>query len=168
MFRYVFKVGAETQSHAIKADAFHHRSDAITSAAAFIGISIALVGGPGYEGADDWAALLAAGVIVLNAIKIVRPALAEIMDEAPSEEVLEKVKETAAAVKDVSGLEKCFVRKMGFDYYVDLHVIVDGSFSVRKGHQIAHDVKDAILTKYPRINDVLIHIEPDFEEDQKA
>src|SRR5690606_18239815 len=119
MFRYVFKVGEETESKAVKADAFHHRSDAITSGAAFIGITIALIGGPGYEGADDVAALLAAGVIVFNAIKIVKPAISEIMDAAPPEEVLEKVKLIAANVEDVEGLDKCFVRKMGFEYYVD-------------------------------------------------
>lgn len=162
MFRYVINIGKETESSAVKADAFHHRSDAITSGAAFIGISIALIGGEGYEGADDWAALLAAVVILYNAVRIVKPALAEIMDAAPSEEILENVKEIAASVNNVTGLDKCFVRKMGFDYYVDLHVVVDGNLSVREGHQIAHDVKDAILEAYPRINDVLIHIEPDY------
>lgn len=161
MFRYVLKVGEETESGAVKADAFHHRSDAITSGAAFIGISVALIGGDGYEGADDWAALLAAMVILYNAYRIVKPALSEIMDEAPSQEVLERVKEIAMAVKDVAGLDKCFVRKMGFDYYVDLHVMVDGELSVQEGHRIAHEVKDAILIAYPRISDVLIHIEPD-------
>lgn len=165
MFRYVIKIGHETESSAVKADAFHHRSDAITSGAAFIGIAIALIGGEGYEGADDWAALLAAVVILFNAVRIVKPALAEIMDAAPPEEILEKVKLIAASVENVSGLDKCFVRKMGFDYYVDLHVVVDGNLSVREGHKIAHDVKDAILVAYPRINDVLVHIEPDYFDD---
>lgn len=166
MFRYVIKVGEETKSSAVKADAFHHRSDAITSGAAFIGISIALIGGEGYEGADDWAALLAAVVILYNAVRIVRPALAEIMDAAPSEEILEKVKGIAASVDKVTGLDKCFVRKMGFDYYVDLHVVVNGNLTVREGHKIAHEVKDAILAAYPRINDVLVHIEPDYFDDE--
>lgn len=161
MFRYVLKVGAEVNSHAVKADAFHHRSDALTSAAAFIGISIALIGGKGYEGADDWAALFAAGIIVFNAIHIVRPAIAEIMDAAPSADLLDKVKNIASSVKDVTGLDKCFIRKMGFEYYVDLHVEVDGNLSVREGHRIAHEVKDAILKAFPMVSDVLVHIEPD-------
>lgn len=168
MFRYVINIGEETESQAVKADAFHHRSDAITSGAAFIGISIALIGGDGYEGADDWAALLAAAVIVFNAVRIVKPAIAEIMDAAPSEEILEKVKIIASSVELVTGLDKCFVRKMGFDYYVDLHVIVNGNLSVREGHKIAHDVKDAILDAFPRINDVLVHIEPDWESERIA
>src|SRR5690606_11213557 len=128
---------------------------------AFVGISVALIGGEGYEGADDWAALFAAGVILYNAYHIVRPALSEVMDEAPSEEVLEKVKEIAISVQGVASLDKCFVRKMGFEYYVDLHVVVDGDLSVREGHRIAHEVKDAILQQHARISDVLIHIEPD-------
>lgn len=161
MFRYVLKVGAEVNSHAVKADAFHHRSDALTSAAAFIGISIALIGGKGYEGADDWAALFAAGIIVYNAIHIVRPAIAEIMDAAPSADLLDKVKNIASSVKDVTGLDKCYIRKMGFEYYVDLHVEVDGNLSVREGHRIAHEVKDAILKAFPMVSDVLVHIEPD-------
>lgn len=161
MFRYVLKVGTEVNSHAVKADAFHHRSDALTSAAAFIGISIALIGGKGYEGADDWAALFAAGIIVYNAIHIVRPAIAEIMDAAPSADLLDKVKNIASSVKDVTGLDKCYIRKMGFEYYVDLHVEVDGNLSVREGHRIAHEVKDAILKAFPMVSDVLVHIEPD-------
>lgn len=168
MFRYVINIGEETESQAVKADAFHHRSDAITSGAAFIGISIALIGGDGYEGADDWAALLAAAVIVFNAVRIVKPAIAEIMDAAPSEELLGRVKIIALSVDMVTGLDKCFVRKMGFDYYVDLHVIVNGNLSVWEGHKIAHDVKDAILEAFPRINDVLIHIEPDRESAKSA
>lgn len=161
MFCYVFRIGTEVDSHAVKADAFHHRSDAITSAAAFLGISIALLGGEGYEGADDWAALFAAGIIVFNAFNIIRPAVAEIMDVAPSADLLENVKNIAFTVKDVTGLDKCYIRKMGFEYYVDLHVVVNGKFSVREGHRIAHEVKDAILKGFPVVSDVLVHVEPD-------
>lgn len=161
MFRHVFKVGTEVESQAVKADAFHHRSDAITSAAAFVGISVALIGGEGYEWADDVAALIAAGIIVLNAVHIIRPAFEEIMDRAPSSGIIEKVRKIAAGVEGVEGLDKCFVRKMGFEYYVDLHVVVKGNLSVREGHRIAHQVKDEILKEIPRINDVLVHIEPD-------
>jgi cation diffusion facilitator family transporter len=161
LFKYVEKINKEVNSTAVKADAWHHRSDAITSATAFIGISIALIGGKGYESADDWAALIAAGIIVFNAIHIIRPAFNEIMDAAPSSDLLMDVRKVALEVKGVKGLDKSFIRKMGFEYYVDLHVIVDGSLSVREGHDIAHRVKDAILGSNVRINDVLIHIEPD-------
>ncbi len=160
MYRYVLNIGKKINSHAVKADALHHRSDAITSIAAFIGISIALIGGKGYEGADDWAALIASGLIFYIAIIILRPSLAEIMDAAPSGEIVMKVKQLAASITDVRGVEKCYVRKMGFDYYADIHIEVDGHLSVTDGHRIAHDVKDAILKSDLRITNVLIHVEP--------
>jgi cation diffusion facilitator family transporter len=160
MFRYVLSVGNKINSQAVKADAHHHRSDAITSIAAFIGISIAIIGGKGYESADDWAALVASALIFYNAIIILRPALSEIMDKAPSNEIVEKVKEIAGTVPMVKGIEKCYVRKMGFDYYVDIHIEVDGKLSVSEGHRIAHLVKDALLESNLRITNVLVHVEP--------
>jgi cation diffusion facilitator family transporter len=160
MFRYVLNVGKKINSQAVKADAYHHRSDAITSVAAFIGITVAVIGGKGFEGADDWAALFASGLILFNAVGLIRPALAEIMDTAPSEDIVVKVRELAAAVQNVRAIEKCYVRKMGFDYYVDLHIEVDGNLSVTEGHDIAHVVKDKILKSSLRVSDVLVHVEP--------
>jgi cation diffusion facilitator family transporter len=148
-------------STVIKTDAWHHRSDALTSVAAFIGISIALIGGPGYEEADDWAALFASGVIAFNGIRLLRPALLEAMDTAPSKEIVAQILDSAKEVEGVIGLDKCLVRKMGFDYYVDLHVIVNSAMSVKEAHKIGHDVKDRLRSQYPHIKDVLVHIEPD-------
>lgn len=161
LYRFVFKTGMSLESTAVKTDAWHHRSDALTSLAAFIGISIALIGGPGYESADDWAALFASAVIAFNGIRLLRPAILEAMDTAPSGEVTKQVLQTAGQVPGVLGLDKCFVRKMGFDYYVDLHVIVDANLPVREAHKIGHDVKDQLRSQYSRIKDVLVHIEPD-------
>jgi cation diffusion facilitator family transporter len=160
MFRYVRKVGIKINSHAVKADAYHHRSDAITSIAAFIGITIALLGGKGWESADDWAALLASCIIVFNAIKLFRPALAEIMDAAPPKNIALRIRKYAMEIVEVKEVEKCYVRKMGFDYYVDLHIKVEGSLSVSEGHRIAHLVKDRLLKDKLNIKDVLIHVEP--------
>jgi cation diffusion facilitator family transporter len=161
LFRYEKKIGKELKSMAINADAWHHRSDAISSAAAFIGIAFALIMGPGYESADDWAAIVASVVIAVNAYQILNPALAEMMDAAPSAHIVQEIKEVAAKVEGVTGLDKCHVRKMGFDYYVDLHVEVNGNLSVFEGHEIAHRVKEAILEAMPNISDVLVHIEPE-------
>jgi cation diffusion facilitator family transporter len=160
LFRYVVRTGEETGSTAVKTDAWHHRSDAITSGAAFVGISIALVGGPGYESADDFAALLAAGIIAFNAVMLLRPALAELLDAAPPKEFAEDVRRAAAAVPGVLGLDKCIVRKLGFDLYVDLHIRVRGDLTVYDGHRIAHDVKDAVRAHNARVRDVTIHVEP--------
>lgn len=160
LFRYVRSVGKRIKSQAVITDAFHHRSDAITSVAAFVGISIALIMGKGYEGADDWAALLAAVLIFYNAVILVRPALAEIMDTAPPIELRENIIAIAANIPEVREIEKCHVRKMGFDYFVDIHIEVDGHLSVTEGHRIAHLVKDALLQSNLRIQNVLVHVEP--------
>lgn len=160
MYQYVLAIGKKIKSKAVIADAQHHRSDAITSVAAFIGISFALIAGKGYEGADDWAAIFAALLIFYNAIIILRPALAEIMDAAPSNEIVDKVKRIAASIPEVKDIEKCYVRKMGFDYFVDIHIEVDGNESVTEGHRISHLVKDAILQSDLRVLNVLVHVEP--------
>lgn len=160
LFRRVIAVGTETQSSAVKADAWHHRSDAITSLTAFVGISIALIGGPGYESADDWAALVASGVILFNAYHIFRPAFGEIMDELPAGNWQQELQTLALSVAQVQGIDKFRVRKTGFEYFVDLHVVVAGELSVAQGHAIGHAVKAAILEAKPSVYDVLIHIEP--------
>jgi cation diffusion facilitator family transporter len=160
LFRYVLRIGKSIKSLAVISDAYHHRSDALTSIAAFIGISIALILGKGHESADDWAALVAAGIIIVNAFFLIRPAINEIMDSAPSKEIVGRVRNLAGQNNMVRKVEKCYVRKMGFDYFVDIHIQVDGSLSVTEGHQIAHAVKTSLLFSNLRIKDVLVHIEP--------
>ena len=159
-YRFVSKKSEETNSSSLKADAWHHRSDAITSLTAFIGISIALVMGDGYESADDWAALVASGFILFNAYLILRPALGEIMDEHMYDDLIEDIRKSAYSVKGVLDTEKCFVRKTGMTFHVDLHINVAGDMSVKDGHDIAHKVKDKMLQDIPEIADVLIHVEP--------
>ncbi len=159
-FQIVMKRAKETNISALKADAWHHRSDAFTSVAAFIGISIALFFGKGYEAADDWAALLASGAILYNSYKIFRPALGEIMDESLNEDLVEEIRKIAITVNGVLGTEKCYIRKSGLKFYVDLHASVNGDLSVKEGHFIAHQLKDKLMEKLPTLGDVLIHIEP--------
>ena len=162
-FQYVNKKSNETKSTSLKADAWHHRSDAITSLMAFIGISIAIYMGNGYEAADDWAALIASLFIVYNAYLIFRPALGEIMDEHLHDDLIDQIRKSSSLINGVVGTEKCLVRKMGMNYIVDLHVIVDGKLSVVEGHSIAHSVKDKLKIDLPGVTDILIHIEPNSE-----
>lgn len=159
-YRLVLKKSKETNSSSLRADAWHHRSDAITSVMAFIGISIALVFGKGYETADDWAALLASGFILYNSYLIFRPALGEVMDEHLYDDLLQEVKEESVKVPGVLDTEKCFIRKAGMKYHVDLHAIVRGEISVREGHTISHKLKDHLRKEIPNLGRVLIHIEP--------
>src|SRR6266849_2793224 len=160
LYRYVIRFGREMESTAVKTDAWHHRTDAMTSVAAFIGISVALIGGEAWQSADDWAALFACALIGANGYRLLRPALFEIMDTAPRGEIVDLVRKAAESVPGVVETDKCFVRKMGLSFYVDLHASVNGDISVREGHHIAHAVKRAIQESDPRIADVLVHIEP--------
>ena len=160
LFRYVNRVGKEFESTAVQTDAWHHRSDALTSAAAFIGISLALIGGDRWRSADDWAALFACAVIGANGVRLLLPAFREIMDTAPGGKIVMSIQRVAASVPGVVEVEKCRARKMGLDFYVDLHARVDGNISVHEGHEIAHRVKAAIRQSNPRVADVLVHIEP--------
>jgi len=159
-FHYVIKKSKQTNSTSLKADAWHHRSDAITSLAAFIGISIALFFGEGYETADDWAALFASGVIFINSYLIIKPALGEMMDEHQYDTMINTIREYSKEIPKILYTEKCLVRKMGMKYFVDLHITLPGTISVREGHDIAHQLKDHLMVKMPEIADVLIHVEP--------
>ena len=158
--RWVFRVGEEVVSTAVKAEAWHHRSDALTSAAAFIGISVALLGGPGWESADDWAALAAAAVIVVNAVLLLRPAVHDLMDRSPGADLQDKIAAAALATPDVREIEKLKVRKAGLGYYVDIHVQANPQMSLRDAHNLSGRVKAAIRAAVPEVSGVLIHMEP--------
>jgi len=159
-FRLVIKKSKETNSSSLKADAWHHRSDAITSIAAFIGISIALLLGKGYESADDWAALFASCFILYNSYLIFRPALGEIMDEHLYDDLVVKIREVSLSVNGILGTEKCFIRKAGMKYHVDLHATVAGTISVKAGHDLAHQLQNTLHKEIPELGNILIHIEP--------
>ncbi|MCO5252856.1 MAG: cation diffusion facilitator family transporter [Bacteroidia bacterium] len=147
-------------STVLKADAWHHRSDAITSVAAFIGISIALILGKGFESADDWAALFSAGFIFYNAYRIFRPALGEIMDEHLYDDLVKNIRKISATIEGVIDTEKCLIRKTGTTYFADLHITVDAHITVKEGHDIAHALKEKLKVEIPQLEDILIHVEP--------
>lgn len=158
--RRLLAAGEREGGTALHAEAWHHYADAVTSAAAFAGIAIAVIGGEGYESADDWAALLACGIIAINGFNIFRRALGDVMDVAVPAAFEEEVRAVARAVPGVRGLDKCRVRKSGLSHLVDIHVEVDPELSVRAGHDIAGAVKHALLRSPLRISDVSVHIEP--------
>ncbi|MGI9042898.1 MAG: cation diffusion facilitator family transporter [Gemmatimonadaceae bacterium] len=160
MFRRVRSIGEESHSTAVRADAWHHASDAITSAAAFIGISIALWGGPGWEDADDWAALFASVVILYNAVLLVRPAIHDLMDKTPEGDITGTVRTAASEVASVKAVEKLSARKAGMAYYVDIHVQADPGMSLREAHELSGAVKSAIRARIPEVAGVLVHMEP--------
>ena len=160
LFRRMLRVGTEVESAAVTADAWHHRSDAITSMAAFVGITVALIGGPAWAPADDVAALLASGIIAFNGVRLLRPALQDLMDRAPEPPVLRRVEAVARAVDGVRAVEKIQARRAGIGYFVALHVEADPGMTLHQAHLLGHAVKDDILEALPSVLDVLVHMEP--------
>ena len=158
--RRVLAAAGELDSSALKGDAWHHRSDAITSAAAAIGITVALIGGKGWEMADDWGALAACVVISINAFMILKSSAYDATDRAVAPEIRDSIVATAATRRGVQRIEKCRVRKSGIGLFVELHVEVDPSTSIVEGHKIGHEVKEALIRSNPRIQDVIVHLEP--------
>jgi cation diffusion facilitator family transporter len=160
LYRLAWRVGTDAGSTAVKADAWHHRADSLSSLTAAIGIAVAILGGERYNIADPLAAVVVAVIIAVNGLRLVRPALADLMDAEPAENVAGDAAEAARSVPGVREVEKVFARKMGLTYLVDMHIEVDGGMSVRDAHDLAHRAKQQILEECPRVRDALIHIEP--------
>ena len=160
LFRVVSNEAGNLDNTAIKADAWHHRSDALTSLAAVAGIAVTLYGGKFWQWADAAAAMVAAGIIGLNGLNMLKNSLNELMDAAPQPEVVNAIRKEALAVQGVHDVEKCIVRKSGHRYWVELHLEVPSQLTVKVGHEIAHAVKDRIRLQHPAVHDVLVHIEP--------
>jgi cation diffusion facilitator family transporter len=147
---------------------WHHYADALTSAAAFVGIAIGIIGGEGYESADDWGALAACLIIGWNGVRFLQASLDDVMDLAASADFERDVRALAGRVAGVHGIDKCRVRKSGLSHLVDIHVEVDGDLSVREGHDIAGAVKYALLGSPLGISDVVVHVEPAEREPQPS
>lgn len=159
-YQIVIRRSKALHSTALKAEAWHHRSDAITSVLAFIGIGIAVAFGEQFAKADDWAALIASFFILYNAYLIFRPALSEVMDEGIYHDLIEEIRKRSYEVEGIRGTEKCYVRKSGVRYHIDLHAMVDGHISVEQGHELAHKLQDHLRESIPGLGVVLIHVEP--------
>ena len=160
LFRWIHHHGVAIESKALQTDAWHHRSDALTSLAAAVGISAALIGGAGWAKADDWAALFSCSVIILNGWGMLRGSLGEVLDAQASPEMVAEILRAVRAVRGVTSVEKCRVRKSGLMRFADIHVRVAGECTVREGHDIAHRVKNRLLRGDFHLADVTVHIEP--------
>ena len=160
MFRFTHRVSSETGSHAVRTDAWHHRSDAITSLAAAVGITIALVAGPGWAVADAWAALFASAIIIVTGSRMLRPAVEELMDQSPASGLTDEVTRVAESWPKVYRIEKLLMRKMGLYFVADMHLEVHPEMTVRESHALAHDVKEDVKRRFPQIVEMTIHVEP--------
>jgi cation diffusion facilitator family transporter len=158
--RRVHAAGRDAGSRAVQADAWHHLSDALTSLAACIGISLALWMGPGWEAADDWAALVAAGVILINGILMLRSSAFDLLDRSAEPKLMSQVRQVASGVPGVLAVEKLVVRRAGIQSFVDIHVQAEGEMPLRLAHDLGGAVKWAILNGVPSVGGVLVHMEP--------
>ena len=161
LFRWIHFRNTAIESNALQTDAWHHRSDALTSLSAAVGISVALIGGSAWALADDWAALFSCGVIIFNGLSMLRGSIGEVLDAQASPEMVKEILVAVRAVEGVTSAEKCRVRKSGFMRYADIHVRVAGECTVREGHDIAHRVKGRLLSSGFHLADVIVHIEPE-------
>jgi cation diffusion facilitator family transporter len=161
LYRLLSQVGREISSVALRTDAWHHRSDALTSLAAFIGISLTLIGGPAWQSADNWAALFSCSIIISNGLRMLKASVGEVMDEKVSEDIIRRAESIARDIPGVFSAEKCRIRKSGLTLLADLHVRVNGSISVFEGHRISHEVKDRLIASDLHLSDVTVHIEPE-------
>jgi cation diffusion facilitator family transporter len=162
--RRVHAVGGEIASTAVEADAAHHLSDALTSAAAFIGISVAILGdrfwGGRWESADDWAALVASGVVAYNGLSMLRAASDDLMDRMAGDDVIVPTRRAATNVPGVLAIEKLHVRKSGMSYQVTIHVQVAPTMPIDAAHALGGRVKQAIRDALPTVDQILLHMEP--------
>lgn len=159
-YRFILFQSKKKNSDVLKAEAWHHRSDAITSIFAFLGITIAVVFGKGFETADDWAALLSTGFIFYNSYLILRPAFSEVMDEHIYDDLVHEIKQLAIKIQGVEGTEKCYIRKAGTQYHIELHILLNGDMPLKKAHDISHCLKDYLKENIPQLGHVVIHKEP--------
>jgi cation diffusion facilitator family transporter len=161
LYQFMARRARRIGSNALLADAWHHRSDAVTSIAAFIGISISLLGGKNYAVADDWAALFACVVIFYSSYNMLKLSLGDMMDARVSPDAEATIMQETCAVPGVLSAEKCRVRRSGLSYIADLHIRVSGEISVREGHDISHRVKDRLMASALPLEDVTVHVEPE-------
>jgi cation diffusion facilitator family transporter len=160
LYHFSRRVGDRTGSTAIAATAWDHRADALCSAVVLVGLLAAVLGGPSWAVADDLAALAVAAAVMYSAAQLFIRAGRELMDMQADDTIVDQVRDSAADVSGVRGVETLWVRKSGLEYFADIHVEVDADLSVAEGHRIGHNVKDELLRSYPQLRDVLVHVEP--------
>ncbi|MGA1842842.1 MAG: cation diffusion facilitator family transporter [bacterium] len=159
LYRLTVVVGRKTRSSAVVANAWHHRSDALSSLPALIAVSLAVIN-PKLAYIDHIGALIVSIFILKISWDITLPCLSELSDTGAPRRYYEKIKSIALDIKGVEAVHAIRTRKSGSGLYIDLHIMVDGKMTVQKGHEISGIVKYALLEKIPEILDVVIHLEP--------
>jgi len=160
LFHYKTRIGRRTGSAALLANAWDHRSDALCSLAVLIGLALIRFGGPAWISADEIASLVVAAAIIWSGGRLFWSSSRELLDMQADDELVAEVRRTAESVPEVRAIETLLVRKAGLEFFVDIHIEVDEHLTVAAGHLIGHQVKDRLLSEFPAIRDVLVHLEP--------
>jgi cation diffusion facilitator family transporter len=155
-----FRVGRRIGSAALLADAWNDSIDIISSAAAFGALALTVFDPSRFLDADNYGGFAVGIVVIVTGLRVVRDTSLELTDTMPPPSLMESIRRHAVQVRGVEGVEKCFARKTGLRYHVDIHIEVDPSMTVADSHFIAHQVQDEIVNKMPEIAGVLVHVEP--------
>jgi cation diffusion facilitator family transporter len=155
-----FHYGKKIRSAALVADAWNDSVDILSALAALVAVSFSILAPPRFLSADHWGAFAVGLIVIFTGLRVTRDTTLQLMDTMPDRESMAHVRDAALTVPGVRGVEKCYARKTGLQYHVDLHLEVDPEITVRQSHEIATEVRIVIKETLPWVADVLIHVEP--------
>ena len=159
LYRYTVRVGRRMKSQLLIANAWHHRSDALSSIAVLLGVGGTMIR-PSWHMLDAFAALLVSFFIVKVGLDIIASCFAELTDAAPAPEVVHKIESCAMSVDPVQTTHDLRVRSTGGRYQVEIHIVIDGTIPVREGHDIAKKVENCIKSEVADVDRIIVHVDP--------
>jgi cation diffusion facilitator family transporter len=157
---FKFRYGRRMQSAALTADAWNDAMDTLSAIAALTAVGLTLADPVRFLEADCYGGFLVGLIVVTTGVRVSRDTVLQLMDTMPEERLMDQIRAVASSVPGASGVEKCYARKTGLRYHVDLHLEVDPEMTVRQSHKVAHDVQQRILDRLDWVADVLVHVEP--------
>ena len=161
LYHATIRVGKKTGSTVVIANAWHHRSDALSSIGSLIGIGGAILLGDKWTMLDPLASCIISIAIITVAVKMAMPSLAELLETSLPEEIVKEIETTTASVAGVNNVHELKTRRNGMSFIIDAHIVVDPDISVVEAHDIATAVEDALRTRYGQETQLSIHVEPD-------
>jgi cation diffusion facilitator family transporter len=157
---FKFRYGRRIQSDALQADAWNDTMDTLSATVALVAVGLSLISPGRFREADSIGGFVIGLIIVGAGVRIAYDTALQLMDTMPNEALMNQIREAAATIPGARGVEKCYARKTGLRYHVDLHLEVDPQMTVRQSHQLAHEVQQRILERLDWVADVLVHVEP--------
>jgi cation diffusion facilitator family transporter len=155
-----FRIGRNIKSEALVADGWNDTVDILSASAALVAVALAVWRPQRFAAADHYGAFAVGLIVIFLGIRVVYNTTQQLVDRMPPRELLEDIRRVALSVPGALGIEKCLARKTGLRYHVDLHLEVDPEMTVRRSHEIAHEVRNRIIAELPWVADVLVHVEP--------